>query len=87
MLFIIYDQFFKLTTSHTHLCLLCHRNNPALSLKASMDSPRVTQELADTKQRNTSGTQNGNDLFNQMKHRFLSFKRHKYEYGLITISL
>lgn len=67
----------------THLRqAICFRNNTALSLKASMDSPRVTQELADTKQRNTSGTQNGNDLFNEMKHRFLSFKRHKYQENL-----
>ncbi|KAL8097365.1 beta carbonic anhydrase 5, chloroplastic [Apium graveolens] len=61
---------------------ICFRNNPTLSLKASMDSPRVTQELADTKQSNTTGTQNGNDLFNEMKHRFLSFKRHKYQENL-----
>lgn len=83
----INDKFLKFTNSHTYICFFCHRNNPALSLKASMDSPRVAQELADTKQRNTSGTQNGNDLFNEMKHRFLSFKRHKYQYELITISL
>lgn len=70
----------------TQFCHYYFRNNPSLGLKASMDSPRVTQERADTKQRNRSGTQNGNDLFNEMKHRFLSFKRNKYQYELHSSS-
>lgn len=87
MIILMYHQYLKFTTTNNHICLFYHRTNPALGLKASMDSPRVTQELADTKQRSTSGTQNGNDLFNEMKHRFLSFKRHKYQYELCASGL
>lgn len=59
------------------LIVYIYRMNPALELKASGESARLTQELMDKKQ-STGGTQNGNDLFNEMKHRFLSFKKQKY---------
>lgn len=76
----IFGSQLKLSESkQTHLRFLNYsKSNPALELKASREPPRLTQELTNNKQRNTVGTQNGNDLFNEMKHRFLSFKKQKY---------
>ncbi|KAF5949202.1 hypothetical protein HYC85_015159 [Camellia sinensis] len=53
-------------------------SNPVLRLKASMEPPGLTQGLTNSKQESIIGTQNGSDLFNEMKHRFLSFKRQKF---------
>ncbi|KAF5936919.1 hypothetical protein HYC85_024425 [Camellia sinensis] len=56
-----------------------HRGSSALRLKASKESPGLTEGLANNKQKSClAGTQNGSDLFNEMKHRFLSFKKHKF---------
>lgn len=55
------------------------KGSSALRLKASKDSPGLTEGLANNKQKSClAGTQNGSDLFNEMKHRFLSFKKHKF---------
>ncbi|KAF5946487.1 hypothetical protein HYC85_016715 [Camellia sinensis] len=43
-----------------------------------MEPPGLTQGLTNSKQESIIGTQNGSDLFNEMKHRFLSFKRQKF---------
>ncbi|CAL5395532.1 unnamed protein product [Camellia sinensis] len=53
-------------------------SNPVLRLKASMEPPGLTQGLTNSKQESIIGTQNGSDLFNEMKHQFLSFKRQKF---------
>uniref|UniRef100_A0A5B6ZPU5 Uncharacterized protein n=1 Tax=Davidia involucrata TaxID=16924 RepID=A0A5B6ZPU5_DAVIN len=66
----------------THLRLLnSFKTTLALRLKASREPLGVTQELTNKKQKSVAGTQNGCDMFNEMKHRFLSFKKHKYLYG------
>uniref|UniRef100_A0A5B6ZT40 Carbonic anhydrase n=1 Tax=Davidia involucrata TaxID=16924 RepID=A0A5B6ZT40_DAVIN len=63
----------------THLRLLnSFKTTLALRLKASREPLGVTQELTNKKQKSVAGTQNGCDMFNEMKHRFLSFKKHKY---------
>ncbi|CAL5358345.1 unnamed protein product [Camellia sinensis] len=55
------------------------KGSSALRLKASKESPGLTEGLANNKQKSClAGTQNGSDLFNEMKHRFLSFKKHKF---------
>uniref|UniRef100_A0A5B7BAT0 Uncharacterized protein n=1 Tax=Davidia involucrata TaxID=16924 RepID=A0A5B7BAT0_DAVIN len=66
-----------LQMSAFHIC----RTTLALRLKASRESPGLTQELTNRKQKSVAGNQTGCDLFNEMKHRFLSFKKHKYLYG------
>ncbi|THG10523.1 hypothetical protein TEA_027812 [Camellia sinensis var. sinensis] len=43
-----------------------------------MEPPRLTEGLTNSKQESIIGTQNGSDLFNEMKHQFLSFKRQKF---------
>ncbi|XP_028112509.1 beta carbonic anhydrase 5, chloroplastic-like isoform X4 [Camellia sinensis] len=63
----------------THLSLpISFKSNSVLRLKASMEPPGLTQELTNSKQESIIGTRNGSDLFNEMKHRFLSFKRQKF---------
>ncbi|KAM7474837.1 hypothetical protein LguiB_022080 [Lonicera macranthoides] len=57
-------------------------SNLALILKASGDAPGLTQELTSNKQKSVVETQNGSDLFNEMKHRFLNFKKHNYQENL-----
>ncbi|CAL5434322.1 unnamed protein product [Camellia sinensis] len=55
------------------------QGSSALRLKASKESPGLTEGLTNNKQKSClAGTQNGSDLFNEMKHRFLSFKKHKF---------
>ncbi|GMP86860.1 hypothetical protein CsSME_00039483 [Camellia sinensis var. sinensis] len=54
------------------------KSNPVLRLKASMEPPGLTEGLTNSKQESIIGTQNGSDLFNEMKHQFLSFKRQKF---------
>ncbi|KAL6957914.1 carbonic anhydrase [Sarracenia purpurea var. burkii] len=49
---------------------------PALSLKALGETLRMTQELTNNKLKSLN--QNGSDPFNEMKHRFLSFKKNKF---------
>ncbi|KAF5938340.1 hypothetical protein HYC85_022599 [Camellia sinensis] len=46
---------------------------------ASMEPPGLTEGLTNSKQESIIGTQNGSDLFNEMKHQFLSFKRENLE--------
>ncbi|XP_028079685.1 beta carbonic anhydrase 5, chloroplastic-like [Camellia sinensis] len=55
------------------------KSNPILRLKASMEPPGLTEGLTNSKQESIIGTQNGSDLFNEMKHQFLSFKRENLE--------
>ncbi|XP_057493522.1 beta carbonic anhydrase 5, chloroplastic-like isoform X1 [Actinidia eriantha] len=63
----------------THLRLLVSfRSNPALSLKALRESPELTQELTNNKPKSIEETQDGSNLFNEMKHRFLNFKKRKF---------
>lgn len=59
------------------LTLRCRRNS-ALRLKTSRDPMSLTQEIVDEKQKTTVLTESASDLFSEMKHRFLSFKKEKY---------
>ncbi|KAA8545658.1 hypothetical protein F0562_020891 [Nyssa sinensis] len=56
---------------------ICRATLP-LKLMASSNSPGLTKEFTNEKQQSIAGNQTGCDLFNEMKHRFLSFKKHKY---------
>ena len=51
---------------------------PRLSMKASSEPPGLTQELKNKKLEKVAETDSGSDLFENIKHRFLSFKKHKY---------
>ncbi|XP_024168086.1 beta carbonic anhydrase 5, chloroplastic isoform X3 [Rosa chinensis] len=51
---------------------------PGLTIKASRESLGLTQELKSNKLERVVETEDGSDLFEDMKHRFLSFKKHKY---------
>ncbi|XP_019173219.1 PREDICTED: beta carbonic anhydrase 5, chloroplastic-like isoform X1 [Ipomoea nil] len=54
------------------------RRNPALRMKTSRDPMSLTQEIVDDKQKTAVLTESVPDLFSEMKHRFLSFKKEKY---------
>lgn len=55
-----------------------HSSKPALGIKPSRFPRVLIQEPTINQQTSTVGTQDENDLFNEMKHRFLSFKKQKY---------
>ncbi|XP_019440341.1 PREDICTED: beta carbonic anhydrase 5, chloroplastic-like [Lupinus angustifolius] len=64
---------------HAHLRkLIPLRSDQGFALKASMGPPQLTKQLNNNNKRVTlSGAEDGCDIFNDLKHRFLSFK-HKY---------
>ncbi|KAL6347364.1 hypothetical protein AAG906_017103 [Vitis piasezkii] len=63
----------------THVTNLASLNSSqSLRLKASRESPRVTQELKSNRLESIAEIENRYDVFDEMKHRFLSFKKHKY---------
>ena len=49
-----------------------------MKLKASTEPPALTQELKGAKQESIVEMGSGSVLFDEMKNRFLSFKKHKY---------
>ncbi|OAY45184.1 beta carbonic anhydrase 5, chloroplastic [Manihot esculenta] len=62
----------------THLKLCANLNNSGLKLKASIEVPGLTRESKSGKLESPAITKNDSDLFDEMKQRFLSFKKHKY---------
>ncbi|KAL6313108.1 hypothetical protein AAG906_025756 [Vitis piasezkii] len=63
----------------THVTNLASLNSiQSLRLKASRESPGVTQELKSNRLESIAEIENRYDVFDEMKHRFLSFKKHKY---------
>ncbi|XP_024168085.1 beta carbonic anhydrase 5, chloroplastic isoform X2 [Rosa chinensis] len=62
----------------TRFRLFSNSNYPGLTIKASRESLGLTQELKSNKLERVVETEDGSDLFEDMKHRFLSFKKHKY---------
>ncbi|KAJ9159192.1 hypothetical protein P3X46_024714 [Hevea brasiliensis] len=69
----------------THLKLCTDSNISGLKLKASREPPGLTREppgltreLKSDKLENPAVTKSDSDLFDEMKQRFLSFKKHKY---------
>ncbi|XP_022726302.1 beta carbonic anhydrase 5, chloroplastic-like isoform X2 [Durio zibethinus] len=54
------------------------RSNTGVKLKASIEPPALTWELKGDKQESIVEMESGCDLFDEMKIRFLSFKKHKY---------
>ncbi|XP_059653249.1 beta carbonic anhydrase 5, chloroplastic-like isoform X2 [Cornus florida] len=63
-----------LQMSAFHIC----RPNSSLRLKASREPLGLTRELPNNKDTSIAGAENGRDVFNEMKHRFLNFKKHTY---------
>ena len=49
-----------------------------MKLKASAEPQALTRELKGDKQASIEEMRSGCDLFDEMKNRFLSFKKHKY---------
>ena len=47
-------------------------------MKASREPPGLTQELRNSELERVAETESASDLFENLKHRFLSFKKHKY---------
>ncbi|XVE49486.1 hypothetical protein DITRI_Ditri01bG0086100 [Diplodiscus trichospermus] len=56
----------------------CFRSNTGVKLKASAEPPALTQEIKGDKLGSIVEMGSGCDLFDEMKNRFLSFKKHKY---------
>ncbi|KAK9270145.1 hypothetical protein L1049_025721 [Liquidambar formosana] len=54
------------------------KRNPIARLEASGDSIGLTQGLPSFKLDNVTNSDGGVDLFGEMKHRFLSFKKHRF---------
>ncbi|XP_002263870.2 beta carbonic anhydrase 5, chloroplastic isoform X3 [Vitis vinifera] len=61
----------------THVTNLASLNQ-SLRLKASRESPGLTQELTSDRLESIAEIENRYDVFDEVKHRFLSFKKHKY---------
>ncbi|XP_050385597.1 beta carbonic anhydrase 5, chloroplastic-like isoform X2 [Argentina anserina] len=51
---------------------------PGLTIKASAESLGLTQKMKSNKLERVVETEDGSELFEDMKHRFLSFKKNKY---------
>ncbi|XP_059592015.1 beta carbonic anhydrase 5, chloroplastic isoform X5 [Vitis vinifera] len=62
----------------THVTNLASLNSQSLRLKASRESPGLTQELTSDRLESIAEIENRYDVFDEVKHRFLSFKKHKY---------
>ena len=54
------------------------RSNTGVKLKASAEPPALTRELKGGKQESIVEMGSGCDLFEEMKNRFVSFKKQKY---------
>ncbi|KAL2342060.1 hypothetical protein Fmac_010000 [Flemingia macrophylla] len=54
------------------------RRNQAFTLKASMGPPGFTEKLNNKKLETLTEAEDGCDVFNDLKDRFLSFKKNKY---------
>ena len=59
------------------VCFSVFRTNSDLKSQASREPARVTKELKSDKSERMAGVEPV-DLFNEMKQRFLSFKKNKY---------
>lgn len=55
-----------------------YRMSSALRVKALREPLDVKQEIINKEQKCAQIMENGADLFSEMKHRFLSFKKDKY---------
>ncbi|CAA2994670.1 Hypothetical predicted protein [Olea europaea subsp. europaea] len=62
----------------THMRFLDSFKTPTLRLKALRESPGLTQEIIDNPQKSIGPIEKGFDAFEEMRHRFLSFKKDKY---------
>ncbi|CAA2965136.1 beta carbonic anhydrase 5, chloroplastic-like isoform X2 [Olea europaea var. sylvestris] len=63
----------------THMRFLdSFKRTPTLRLKALRESPGLTQEIIDNPQKSIGPIEKGFDAFEEMRHRFLSFKKDKY---------
>lgn len=63
---------------------ICSRNQ-ALRLKASNSSLGLAQEHVSQNAKNVGKIDSGQDLFADMKQRFLDFKKHKYTWVVLSI--
>ncbi|GAV79692.1 Pro_CA domain-containing protein [Cephalotus follicularis] len=54
------------------------KSSPGLILKASREGQGLTQGLRSDKLERIAETEKGNDVFDEMKRRFLTFKKHTY---------
>ncbi|KAL6520261.1 hypothetical protein OROMI_032441 [Orobanche minor] len=64
------------TVDYKQLCNI-QENSSVLRLRASKEPVGMTQVLTIDQQKSVEGTQNGDALFDDMKHQFLRFKRHQ----------
>ncbi|XP_059445988.1 beta carbonic anhydrase 5, chloroplastic-like isoform X1 [Corylus avellana] len=68
---------------HTHLRLLTFfKTGPRLELKASKEPPGLTQQLDNSRLESLAETENVCDFFEDLKHRFLRFKKRKFKENL-----
>lgn len=75
---ISYSVNYLLNNGLGNVYLYVFRSKPALGIKPSRFPRVLIQEPTINQQASTVGTRGDNDLFKEMKHRFLSFKKHKY---------
>lgn len=62
------------TISFSNVC----RRNQGFTLKASMGPPGLTEQLNNSKLETLAEAEDECDIFNDLKDRFLSFKKNKY---------
>ncbi|XP_071931090.1 beta carbonic anhydrase 5, chloroplastic-like isoform X4 [Coffea arabica] len=66
-------------TKQAHLRLMdAFKGNSALQVKALRESQGLTQEIINNEQKCVQIMDNESELFKEMKHRFLTFKKDKY---------
>lgn len=72
--------FFFLSSPHkaSVTCSNVCRRNQGFTLKASMGPPGFTEKLNNNKLKTLADAEDGCDIFNDLKDRFLSFKKNKY---------
>ncbi|XP_050260193.1 beta carbonic anhydrase 5, chloroplastic isoform X1 [Quercus robur] len=76
-------DFENTTTVQTSLFTLTGvRTGSHLELKAMKEPPGLTQKLDKNRLDRLTESENGCDLFQDLKHRFLRFKKHKFEENL-----
>lgn len=60
-------------------CFDACRTGTRLELKASKEPPGLTQQLDNSRLGSLAETENVCDFFEDLKHRFLRFKKRKFE--------
>ncbi|XP_044475301.1 beta carbonic anhydrase 6, mitochondrial-like isoform X3 [Mangifera indica] len=71
-------RFANVCDNYNQLGFISSLKNPILKLEGSNSAQACIQECTSHEEKNVAKTYHGRDFFEEMKQRFLSFKKHKY---------